>query len=107
MEIKIKNLNNATVLYPYDFKVDITSALGNPFPMKNRSEKERIRVCEKYDVYFRKMIQHAAPGGSFWRTIITIQEALKKHDKVRLFCWCYPKRCHAETIRSFLLGELT
>ena len=35
-------------------------------------------------------------------------ERLKKlhveYGKLRLFCWCAPKRCHAETIKQFLEG---
>jgi hypothetical protein len=26
----------------------------------------------------------------------------QQYGKLELFCWCAPKRCHAETIKRFL-----
>jgi hypothetical protein len=26
----------------------------------------------------------------------------KKHGRLRLFCWCAPKKCHAETIKELI-----
>ena len=50
--IEIMNLRNTKPSEPYDFYIDRRSAVGNVYPMKNKSEQERNRVCEAYQKYF-------------------------------------------------------
>ncbi len=35
-----------------------------------------------------------------------LQTLYQEHGKLRLFCWCSPKKCHAETIRDYILNEV-
>ncbi len=57
MNIEIKNLRFSKPLnQPWEFKVDRTSPIGNPFYM--RSEAERDKVCDEYQLYFDKQIMH-------------------------------------------------
>lgn len=100
--IEVKNLryckpsNN-----PWEFKVDRTSPVGNPFYMV--SEEKRDEVCDKYEAFFKKQI---VVEGSFRDYAYKILKALKTYGKVTLYCWCPPKRCHAETIKRWLEGKL-
>lgn len=48
--IFIKNLKNEKPNNPYDFKVDRTSVLGNPYYMFD--ECMRDDVCNKCEMYF-------------------------------------------------------
>jgi hypothetical protein len=38
----------------------------------------------------------------FMNELRTLYKIYKQYGKLRLFCWCYPRRCHAETIKKFL-----
>jgi len=100
MSIEIMNLRNCKPSYPWDVKVDRSSVLGNPFPMRN--ESQRTAVCEKYAAYLAVEIKKP---GAFRNEMIRLYRLYQQHGKLRLFCWCAPKRCHAETIRTVLLSE--
>ena len=97
--IEIKNLRYERPENPYDVIVDRRHPLGNPFHMNNESERDR--VCNEYDNWLQI---HVTNGN-----MIIIHELEKlvnrytKFNRLRLFCWCYPKRCHAESIRKQLL----
>lgn len=99
--ISIKNLRNEKPNNPYDFKVDRTSVLGNPYYMFD--ECMRDDVCNKYEMYFYKKFKTDA---AFKSELVKILRAYKQYGKVNLFCWCYPKRCHAETIKKWLEKEI-
>ena len=94
MSIEICNLRKTKPSQPYDFKVDRSSPIGNPFEM--RSEMERDSVCDKYELHFNNKNHTVA----FTLYLNGLCEAYKKYGKLRLFCWCSPKRCHAETIKK-------
>lgn len=87
-------------------KVDRSSIAGNPFPMS--SEKDRDLVCDLYQTYFAERIAAEKQlldvfGGDtrFLNFITQIGKYAEDYD-VALGCWCYPKRCHAETIKAYL-----
>jgi hypothetical protein len=106
--IEIMNMRTDKLSEPWDVKVDRSSPLGNPFNMSNESKRDE--VCERYDHWFKEMLTKKpnTPYNSkkvhmaFKIAILTLQEAHKKHGKLRLFCWCAPKRCHASTIKEYL-----
>ena len=77
-------------------KVDRSSVLGNPFFMHNESERDL--VCDQYEEYFYKQVPKNA---AFTNALRNIYRVMQTQD-VALGCWCYPKRCHAETIMRFL-----
>ena len=95
--IEICNLRNEKIKYAYDIKVDRSSILGNKFYMHNESERDL--VCEKYKAYFDMQIRRNL---AFANEVSRLAYLHEKYGKLRLFCWCYPKRCHAETIKEFL-----
>lgn len=94
--IEIKNLRNTRPSQPWDVRVDRQSVLGNPFHM--HSESERDKVCDAYKACFVSSMQDPNFRKEFWR----IYRIYMKYGKLNLFCWCAPKRCHAETIRKYL-----
>ena len=63
----------------------------------------RDDVCNKYEMYFYKKLKTDA---AFKSELVKILRAYKQYGKVNLFCWCYPKRCHAETIKKWLEKEI-
>lgn len=79
-------------------KVDRSNkVLGNIFKMK--SESERDYVCDKYDKWFEEQVKNK--NQTVLNELRRIYKIALKYD-VALGCWCYPKRCHAFTIKKFL-----
>ena len=77
--------------------IDITrrSPYGNPFVMTE--EAQRDSVCEQYISYFngRKDLQDK------------LYSEVKLHPKVALACWCKPKRCHGDSLKTWLETRFT
>jgi hypothetical protein len=75
------------------------SPLGNPFSMHGKSDIERDNVCDAYQEYFDAKIAAEDPVimGEL-RRLYTIA----KDGELLLGCFCSPKRCHGDTIKSFL-----
>ena len=96
--IEIMNMRDEKPSKPYDFHIDRRSPVGNPYPM--HGEATRDAVCDDYKAHFDKMVAHN--DVQFVGYLETIKKALAIHGRVRLFCWCAPKRCHGETIKAWL-----
>lgn len=79
-------------------RVDRTSPLGNPFFMAK--EEQREEVCDRYEEYFD------CPHTIIFNTELARIVELAKTNDITLLCWCYPKRCHAETIKRYLEKQL-
>ena len=94
--IKIKNLRKNQPSKDYDIRVDRSSPLGNPFYME--AESKRDKVCDEYHIWFYENKHKIV----FHQELFRIGEIYKKFGKLNLFCWCNPKRCHAETIKQYL-----
>lgn len=81
-------------------RVDRKSPLGNPFVMSDESQRDS--VCDLYEKYFRKQVKHEIQ--SFCNELESLLTLANERD-IRLMCWCSPKRCHAETIRDWILNN--
>lgn len=88
--IEICNLRHEKPCYPYDVRVDRATILGNPFEMTDESERDL--VCDKYYDYFNEQIK---TNEEFLEALRNLYRIHQKYNKLRLFCWCAPKRCHA------------
>lgn len=101
--IEIKNLRFDKMEHPYDVRVDRASVLGNPFKMFDESQRDL--VCTRYYKYFYNKVnaRDLKKNKTFIEEIQRLYSIYKKYGRLRLFCWCYPKRCHAETIKNFVL----
>ncbi len=73
------------------------SPLGNPFVMKN--ESDRNRVCDQYQVWFEQQV--TSNNVVVMNELRRLYKLAKRGDLV-LGCFCAPKRCHGETIKRFL-----
>ena len=95
--ITIHNLRTERPTFPWQVRVDRSSILGNPFPMRDESEREL--VCNKYEKYFAEQFR---TNEQFKQELRRLFKIYKHFGKLELFCWCAPRRCHAETIKQFL-----
>ena len=98
--IEIINLKREKPSEEWDFIVDRTTSLGNQYFMM--TEADRDKACDWYDIWFENLIRTGLPsvGSNYLAVLIS---CYKVYGKLRLFCWCPPKRCHAETIRNYIL----
>ncbi len=99
--IEIMNMHHIEPSEPYDVKVDRSSVLGNPF-IKNEIPNCRNRVCEEYEIWFEEQLKDENTV-EFAKEIGRLEHGYQQYGRLRLFCWCAPKRCHAETIRNYIL----
>ena len=74
------------------------SALGNPFVMKNGTERDE--VCDKYEGYFKEQV-YVLKNENMLKELRAIYKQALKGD-VNLGCFCAPKRCHCDTIKEFI-----
>lgn len=100
MSIVIKNLRYEKPIHGYQVRVDRASVLGNPFYMC--IEAQRDAVCDAYAEYFEQQLQS---NKAFVNELQRLIKLYKHFGKLELFCWCAPKRCHAETIKQYVEAE--
>ena len=98
--ITIKNLRNEKCTQPWDVRVDRQSVLGNPFYMKYESQRDK--VCDEYEKWLHNKLFIRNIDKSIIHEMNRLWQIYKKYGKLNLFCWCAPKRCHAETIKVTL-----
>jgi len=85
-ELSILNLRHPIIGVPY-IRVDRGTDWGNPFVIISQmTEQERARVCDLFEAY------------AIWRLTVDPKWLVPLHGQ-NLACWCFPKRCHAETLR--------
>ena len=96
--IEICNLKSTCIEYAFDYRADRRSVLGNKFRMYN--ELDRDKVCDLYEQWFNEQV--ASGNEVVLNELRYLYKLHQKYGRLRLFCWCAPKRCHCETIRSFL-----
>lgn len=71
---------------PGDIIIDRRTKWGNPFIMQN--ETQRNFVCDQYEIYLDQQLrQHK----------LNLNELF---NAKRLGCWCFPKRCHGNTLKK-------
>lgn len=98
--IKIVNLRFEKA----DFRCDRSSPLGNPFPMGH--EANRDKVCDQYEKYFYKSLNPDISPRGFLEHLDMILTAAN-HGPISIGCWCAPKRCHCDTIKTWLESNLS
>ena len=72
--------------------------LGNPFPMYEESERDK--VCDLFEEYFRKKVAQKDP--TIMNELGRMVEKAFMNGGIELGCYCAPRRCHGNTIKSFL-----
>jgi len=100
--ITIMNLKYGKPSRPTDIKIDRFSVLGNPFFMKNESYRDE--VCDDYEAHFHECMLYN--NSLVKREMHRLLALYRQQGHLRLYCWCAPKRCHAETIKKWLEEEV-
>ena len=95
------------------------TALGNLSKMTKESDRDK--VCDEYITWFYECVDEPnfldkvdmGTTGKFYRVtpqesqLISIFRYMIDSDKdVNLSCFCAPKRCHVDTIKTFLENKL-
>lgn len=94
--IQIFNIRRIRPTELWDVKVDRSNGvLGNKFYMSD--ESERCKVCDQYEDWLELAVEN---NPTVYRAICDLSTLLKRHGRLNLFCWCAPRRCHAESIRK-------
>lgn len=77
------------------------SPVGNPFP--KGEGRTRDQACDEYRAWFYEQIQ---AGNSYVLNYLHyLLDILEEEGVVQLRCFCFPLRCHTETIRDWLLDN--
>lgn len=99
MTIEIRNLKYSKPILDYHIRVCRNSSLGNPFFLEKESKRDF--VCNEYEKWFWANVrnQKNKPFNDELKRIISLY---REHGQLVLFCWCEPKRCHAETIKNYI-----
>ena len=79
-------------------RIDRHTPVGNPFYMHD--ESERNKVCDQYQEYFNNKVTDKTDS-AFMQYLRDIYRTAQQ-TPVALACWCAPKRCHGETIKTFI-----
>lgn len=69
--------------------------LGNPFVMKNESNRDE--VCSQYEQWLTNKIQ--TQDKRILRELYRLAYYYRKHNYLKLGCYCAPKRCHGDSIK--------
>ena len=77
------------------------SVLGNPYKVGVHGNGDT--VCDQYFSYFHEQVR--IPISPIRVEIIRLYHLAKTND-ITLMCWCKPNRCHCDTIKEFLDGQL-
>lgn len=84
------------------FPVHRPFPLGNPFFMKE--EKDRLGVCEQFDHTFKEALKREDP--IIMRELARAIAHAFDRGYINLGCFCFPKKCHALSIREYLNSVL-
>jgi hypothetical protein len=97
--IEIINMKNKKPKYPWDFRIDRTTPVGNPYLMEGGATRED--VCREYEKWFNDVLsmQNKTQLHAY---LLKMLAAYRQYGKLRLFCWCAPEQCHGETIKAWL-----
>ena len=103
MTITIMNLHKAStkaIRAEQKFRCDRRSPVGNPFQIT--PQNTRAEACHSYIEYFEELMKL---NGNAKKYVDKMIEAYKKYGRLYLYCWCAPKQCHVETIKSYILEK--
>ena len=128
--LRVANVNDDAARRPLpgfeDVYVGRTTTYGNPFPMGDRGQDERLRdrVCNAFqalieappstravDVAGPRRLQvdarfRGAEARDWGRAMHGLAERLRAGKRLRLLCHCLPKRCHAQSIGQWLMRHI-
>lgn len=80
---------------PWEVRVDRGTVFAHPHKGGTHGEH-----CDQYERWFYDHLPYLMPD------LDELIDIYRAHGQLVLMCWCAPDRCHAETIRDWLLEEL-
>lgn len=92
--VRIYNLRVQQPSHAHHVIVDRATRYGNPFIMTK--VQTRNAVCDGFEEYMDGLLNKGD------KRFVPLLEIAKKYRKISLFCWCHPKRCHAETLKKYI-----
>lgn len=101
LNIKTMNLKNDQPRHKFDFKVDRTTPLGNPYYIKEGvNRKTSIKLYKKYFKYRlnKNSSERTKEDKEFLKYFNKLINSYRKYGKLRLFCHCAPLQCHIKII---------
>lgn len=98
-DIKVGRVNQSIDGY-ISVRCDRKTPLGNPYYM--HTESERNLVCDNYTQWLGVAYANNYPI-TIKPAIDSITNRVLSGHNVLLQCWCAPKRCHCDSIKSFVL----
>jgi len=106
--IKVANIKNH-IRTDYDFYIGRPSLLGNPYSDKKESIAKiivdsRDEAMDMYKEYFYKRIESG--DKDFIDELDKMYNFYKEHGKMNICCWCFPKRCHGNIIKEYIVNRL-
>ena len=89
---------------------------GNPFAA-NVTDENRDEVCDKFEEYLRDVVAKKGSvcyggenmsdrGKLLYEGLRNLYKRMKAGERIELACFCAPKRCHCESIKSFIEEKL-
>ncbi len=94
VSVKIYNLRTQQPTKAWHVVIDRTTKYGNPFTITK--VQTRDTVCDSFHEYMEGLLSSGD------KRFAPLLEIATKYGKIGLFCWCAPKRCHAETLRKYI-----
>jgi len=92
----------------YDFYIGRPSVLGNPYTHLKSSKASKYLVPTRdeaiasYEDYFYSRLKDY----EFSSELDLIMDMYENFGKVNLVCWCVPKSCHGDFIKTYLEKQL-
>lgn len=74
------------------------SPFGNPFPIT--CENDRDAVCDKYEQWFTEEVSDQQ--SDLYAAMASLYLRVKAGEDLKLECFCFPNRCHGDTIKTFI-----
>ena len=74
------------------------SPLGNPFVLEN--EEDRDLICDTYDSWLNEQV--AKGNKAVIDELMRLKQLNKTQGYLVLGCYCFPKRCHGDSIKRLL-----
>lgn len=81
-----------------DVRVDRKTIFGNKYPISETGSRKKS--CALYDAYAERRMQKK---GKYWKRIMELRTRYLRGENLRLTCHCWPKQCHAQTVRRMIM----
>lgn len=105
--IEIKNLQEETPYFVYDFTVDHTTPFAIPthWPENDPSSGFEHALCKRYRKHFDNMVGKTdIRYKPFNKSLNVLLKACKKYGRLRLFCW---HSWHGDIIKQWLEDQMS